>query len=145
MLVLEYVGVGGTVFDYPVYKSQNGRMYFDTSWDDTRKCMDLYTGAYFNSYGELVGEPNNLVTDRYVMKECENEWVLDNLFIEFPSELGRVSFIQMYCKAHGKDIALETCYEVDEYLDSAREAHDGYSLAEWFKDTCIMYPETFIN
>ena len=71
----------------------------------------------------------------------ENTWELASLFTEFPEPLGRVSFIQMYCKAHGKNIDLNSCWAVDDYLDMIKT--EDYSLAQWFKDTCELYPETF--
>lgn len=71
----------------------------------------------------------------------ENEWGIASLFTEFPETEGRVAFIQMYCKAHGKDISWVTCEAVDDYL--AMMKTEDYSLAQWFKDTCMNYPETF--
>lgn len=71
----------------------------------------------------------------------DDEWEIATLFTEFPCPLGRVAFIQMYCKAHGKDIDLNTCWAVDDYLDMFRA--EDYSLAQWFRDTCKNYPETF--
>ena len=71
----------------------------------------------------------------------ENTWELASLFTEFPEPLGRVSFTQMYCKAHGKNIDLNSCWAVDDYLDMMKT--EDYSLEQWFKDTCELYPETF--
>ena len=73
----------------------------------------------------------------------ENTWELASLFTEFPEPLGRVSFIQMYCKAHGKNIDLNSCWAVDDYLDMLKT--EDYSLKQWFEDTCELYPETFMN
>ena len=140
MLYLKYIGTGGTVFDYPVYEDQNKKLYFDITFGN--KIPTLYTGAYRDDFDEIQGEPNELLNLPYKVIVDENNWEIASLFTEFPEPLGRVSFIQMYCKAHGKDIDLNTCWAVDDYLDMMKT--EDYSLKQWFEDTCLLYPDTFM-
>ena len=140
MLYLKYIGTGGTTFDYPVYEDQDNNLYFDTSFENA-DTPTLYTGAFVDCFGEIRGEPDKAIIDTFEIVPGENTWELSSLFTEFPEPLGRVSFIQMYCKAHGKNIDLNSCWAVDDYLDMIKT--EDYSLAQWFKDTCELYPETF--
>ena len=140
MLYLKYIGTGGTTFDYPVYEDQDNNLYFDTSFGNS-DTPTLYTGAFVDCFGEIRGEPDKTIIDTFEIVPGENTWELASLFTEFPEPLGRVSFIQMYCKAHGKNIDLNSCWAVDDYLDMMKT--EDYSLAQWFKDTCELYPETF--
>lgn len=142
MLYLKYIGTGGTTFDYPVYEDKDNNLYFDTSFGNA-DTPTLYTGAFVDCFGEIRGEPDKAIIDIFEIVPEENTWEISSLFTEFPEPLGRVSFIQMYCKAHGKNIDLNTCWAVDDYLDMMKE--EDYSLKQWFEDTCKLYPETFMN
>ena len=142
MLYLKYVGTGGTTFDYPVYEDLDNNLYFDTSFGNA-DTPTLYTGAFIDCFGEIRGEPDKAIVDIFEIVPEENSWEVASLFTEFPEPLGRVSFIQMYCKAHGKNIDLNSCWAVDDYLDMMKD--EDYSLKQWFEDTCKLYPETFMN
>ena len=142
MLYLKYIGTGGTTFDYPVYEDRDNNLYFDTSFGNN-DTPTLYTGAFVDCFGEIRGEPDKAIIDIFEIVPEENTWEVASLFTEFPEPLGRVSFIQMYCKAHGKNIDLNSCWAVDDYLDMMKE--EDYSLKQWFEDTCNLYPETFMN
>lgn len=142
MLYLKYIGIGGTTFDYPVYEDQDNNLYFDTSFGNA-DTPTLYTGAFIDCFGEIRGEPDKAIVNIFEIVPEENSWEVASLFTEFPEPLGRVSFIQMYCKAHGKNIDLNSCWAVDDYLDIMKG--EDYSLKQWFEDTCKLYPETFMN
>lgn len=142
MLYLKYIGTGGTAFDYPVYEDQDNNLYFDTSFGNV-DIPTLYTGAFVDCFGEIRGEPDKAILDTFKIAPEENTWEVASLFTEFPRLLGRVSFIQMYCKAHGKNIDLNSCWAVNDYLDIMKT--EDYSLKQWFEDTCKLYPETFMN
>ena len=127
MLHLKYIGTGGTAFDYPVYEDQDNNLYFDTSFGNSG-IPTLYTGAFVDCFGEIRGEPDKAIIDTFEIVPGENTWELASLFTEFPEPLGRVSFIQMYCKAHGKNIDLNSCWAVDDYLDMMKT--EDYSLKQ---------------
>ena len=48
-----YIGFGGTM-DVPCYKDEKGNLYFDVN--DGKNGLNLYSGAYLTSYGEICGE-----------------------------------------------------------------------------------------
>lgn len=64
-----YVGFGGTM-DMPCYKDEKGNLYFDVN--DGKNGLNLYSGAYLTSYGEICGEPNLKITEPI---ECSDPFV----------------------------------------------------------------------
>lgn len=71
---VKYVGYDGYM-EYPCYEDENGKLYFDGNNGKNGLC--LYTGAYRDSFGEICGEPNTLVTEPV---DC------DEPFIRHPRE-----------------------------------------------------------
>ena len=64
---VEYIGHND---EYPCYKDENGKMYFDIN--DGRGYLDLHTGAYETECGEICGEPNMRVMEPI---ECDKPFV----------------------------------------------------------------------
>lgn len=58
-----YVGFGGGYAEYPCYEDEKGKLYFDLN--DGRGELDLYTGAYRDEDGEILGEPCSAVTESF--------------------------------------------------------------------------------
>lgn len=65
---VKYIGKGGFL-DTPVYEDENGKLYFDEN--NGYGELSLYTGAYRDEYGEIWGEPCNIVKEPV---ECENPY-----------------------------------------------------------------------
>ena len=55
-LTVKFVGFGGGFMEYPCYKDENEKLYFDIN--DGKNGLDLYTGAYMDEFGDICGEPN---------------------------------------------------------------------------------------
>lgn len=58
-LTVKFVGFGGGFMEYPCYKDENEKLYFDIN--DGKNGLDLYTGAYMDEFGDICGEPNQPV------------------------------------------------------------------------------------
>ena len=58
-LTVKFVGFGGGFMEYPCYKDENEKLYFDIN--DGKNGLDLYTGAYMDELGDICGEPNQSV------------------------------------------------------------------------------------
>lgn len=56
MLIVKFVGFGGSGLDYPCYEDGNGKLYFDCNNGCGR--LNLHTGAYRDSFGDICGEPD---------------------------------------------------------------------------------------
>lgn len=68
---VRFVGLGGIGTDYPVYKDENEKLYFDLSGGNGE--LDLYTGAYIHPEdGDITGEPCCQVEEDV---ECESPYV----------------------------------------------------------------------
>ena len=50
-----YIGFGGTM-DVPCYKDEKGNLYFDVN--DGKNGLNLYSGAYITSNGDICGQTN---------------------------------------------------------------------------------------
>lgn len=69
MLNVKYAGFGGYM-EVPCYEDEKGKIYFDVN--NGAGGLNLYTGAYRNEEGEIVGESDTKVTDDV---ECEQPFV----------------------------------------------------------------------
>ena len=58
-LTVKFVGFGGGFMEYPCYKDENEKLYFDIN--DGKNGLDLYTGAYMDELRDICGEPNQSV------------------------------------------------------------------------------------
>lgn len=69
MLNVRYTGFGGYM-EVPCYEDEKGKMYFDEN--NGVGGLNLYTGAYRNEDGEILGEPDTKVTESV---ECAEPFV----------------------------------------------------------------------
>ena len=60
MLDVKYAGFGGYM-EVPCYEDENGKLYFDEN--NGIGGLNLYTGAYRDEFGEILGEPDKKVTE----------------------------------------------------------------------------------
>lgn len=69
MLNVKYAGFGGYM-EVPCYEDEKGKLYFDEN--NGVGGLNLYTGAYKNEDGEILGEPDTKVTESV---ECAEPFV----------------------------------------------------------------------
>ena len=69
MLNVRYTGFGGYM-EVPCYEDEKGKLYFDEN--NGVGGLNLYTGAYRNEDGEILGEPDTKVTESV---ECAEPFV----------------------------------------------------------------------
>ena len=60
MLDVKYAGFGGYM-EVPCYEDENGKLYFDEN--NGIGGLNLYTGAYRDEFGDILGEPDKKVTE----------------------------------------------------------------------------------
>lgn len=66
---VKFIGFGGYL-ETPCYQDENSKIYFDTN-NGYRSALDLHDGAYMDEFGDIVGEPNKRITEKY---ECDNQY-----------------------------------------------------------------------
>lgn len=66
MLNVRYAGFGGNM-EVPCYEDEKGKLYFDEN--NGVGGLNLYTGAYRNEDGEILGEPDTKVTESVACAE----------------------------------------------------------------------------
>lgn len=54
IVTVKHIGFGGFL-DYPIYKDNEGNLYFDVNNGNGN--LNLYTGCYKEKYEEFTGEP----------------------------------------------------------------------------------------
>lgn len=60
MLNVKYAGFGGYM-EVPCYEDEKGKLYFDEN--NGIGGLNLYTGAYRDEFGDILGEPDKKVTE----------------------------------------------------------------------------------
>lgn len=60
MLNVRYAGFGGNM-EVPCYEDEKGKLYFDEN--NGVGVLNLYTGAYRDEFGDILGEPDKKVTE----------------------------------------------------------------------------------
>lgn len=60
MLDVKYAGFGGYM-EVPCYEDESGKLYFDEN--NGIGGLNLYTGAYRDEFGDILGEPDKKVTE----------------------------------------------------------------------------------
>lgn len=118
---IKYIGFGGGYHDYPCYKDEKGKIYFDIN--KGRNGLDLYTGAYRHPEdGDICGEPESQITESV---EC------DEPFEKHPREFDyrMLSRLQQDCEyflgnGNGYEVLLyykevnKHCDEMEKLLNS---------------------------
>lgn len=74
---VKHIGFGGYMC-VPCYEDESGNLYFDEN--NGEHGLDLYTGAYRDSCGEICGEPIVRVTESI---ECEKPFMRNPMEFEY--------------------------------------------------------------
>lgn len=128
-----YVGFGGTM-DMPCYKYEKGNLYFNVN--DGKNGLNLYSGAYLTSYGEICGEPNLKITEPI---ECSDP------FVRHPREMDYMILDRMkedcnYYINHNGNVSSGSIWggSIESLLSEMEERLSSFDVTEkpdWLTDT----------
>lgn len=133
---VKYIGFGGEYRDYPCYKDENGKIYFDIN--DGRNGLNLYTGAWQeDGYGEIYGEPNTQVIEKI---ECDEPFIRHirehdyMMLFKYQSDCN-------YFLGHGKGYEGHLYFkEVNKHCDEMKKLYNSFSdeeKPEWLTEEQI--------
>lgn len=128
---VKYVGDGGYL-DTPVYEDENGKLYFDTN--NGYGELSLYTGAYRDEYGDIMGEPCNAVKEPI---ECDNPYRLNPRCGDYML----LNRLQLDCKYYinsvGKCRSSSLWADIDTIIEKMESIMDSFTeeeKPEWLTD-----------
>lgn len=118
-----FVGFGGIGTDYPVYKDEKGRLYFDLGNCDGE--LKLNTGAYIHPEdGDITGEPCCLVTEEV---ECDNPYIRHPRTFDYQM-LGRLKSDCEYFLGNGNGYLGHLYYkDVNKHCDAMLSQYNSFS------------------